>query len=103
MEYACFDGKPATGAPSSKVSAARQDYLNRKAQFERAALAAKGKAGHSIEKQRELEQEENFAEEAMDQAFGAFARLAHDDGFRACLCGRIEPEQKQKKNKARRA
>lgn len=92
MERTCFEGskKKSKEAPaSSALAAARSDYLKRQEEHAKArAVLVKGKAT------RDQEQEEHYSQEAADTAFGVFARMAHAEGFRACLCGKLEREEK---------
>ena len=78
---------------SPQLAAARRDYLSRLRLAGEAAaqvVRMEGFAAKDVELSRSLAQEEHYALEASDLAFGVFARLAHAEKYRACLCGKLE-------------
>lgn len=91
--------RPATGVvyvPEEELPEAlrqaRHSYLKT---VERHAASVKAAAPANIakapkNKREDLQLAEIHDEQEQDTAYGYLARLAHEAGFRACLCGKIE-------------
>ncbi len=71
---------------SEKLIRAQRDYV--------AAVKTHQESSEAVAKKgnEETWMREMHDEKARDEAYGYFARLAHAEGGRACLCGKIEQE-----------
>lgn len=85
---------PANASP--QLAAARRDYLTKLERAERAEAADDAEhEGATEERARDLASDALYSREAADQAFGFLARMAEAEGFRACLCGKLERSKKR--------